>query len=313
MPSATRKNKQVDPLAAVATRIYIGEIPYIKMFLDHYRSIGFSRVYLIITNKSETKIIQDYLHAYSSFVTYIISPTRTIRMPILSELLAQAVSETYLLHVDVDEFLDIRPHKSIKALLKAEPGAKYHFYWNITVNDGLSNPKRAFDAHFSSKPYKTMCKTSLIKTWKDSHNCETLSPTPVVKSKFPLIHSYGRSFNDILIKCILGKNYVNKQKNTNLREILNATKTSSVNDIVNRLKMLAVVSRVPKPLHIHPPNYAAIDHDAENQLIDIIGQDKRDILYEKYVQFRTGLDLDTQVSQYYKRGLSGITWDTLEV
>jgi len=313
MPQATRKNKQQKSTVAVAIRMYIGEIPYIKMFLDYYRNIGFDRAYLIITNKSETEMIQTYLQAYAPFITYIISPVRTIRLPILSELLAKAVTETYLLHVDVDEFLDISPHKTIAKALKEEPGSKFHFYWHITVNDGLSNPARAFDAHFSSKPHKTMCKTSLIKTWKDSHNCETLSPVLTIKSRFPLIHCYGRSFNDILIKCMTGRNYVNKQKNTNIGEIIRAATTSSVNNIPNRIKMLALVSRVPKPLDIKPPNYASIDHDAEQQLIDIIGQDKRNILFEKYKQFRAGLDMGAQVSQYYRRGLSGITWDALEV
>lgn len=289
---------------AVVSRIFIGDLPYTRSFLDYYKNIGADLIYLIITNKEEEDQIKTYLTP-SPFVKFIVSDTRTINMPVLS-LLLQNIQTEFILNVDIDEYLDI---KNIKTILTEEKADKYHFFWNITVNDGFSEETKGFDARFSKKPFKTMCRTKNIKYWKDSHNCYTTSNTISIESKYKLIHYYGRSFNDIVIKCIYGKNYNNKQKITAIEKIVKSIHSPDVNDLPNRLKMLAIVSRIPKRKDVMK-NPIKIDYKLEKELLENYDIES---LFAKYIKFRKQLDFKTQVSQYFNMGLSGINFKTLQV
>ena len=299
----TRKIKHVKNTVAVVARVFIGDLPYTRSFLDYYKKIGADEIYLIITNNDEENFIKSYLSS-NPFVKFIVSATRIIKMPVLSGLLKD-IETDFILNVDIDEYLDI---KNIKQIFTEEKADKYHFYWNITVQDGFSDETKGFDAHFSKKPYKTMCRTKNIKYWKDSHNCYTTSNTTTKESKYKLVHYYGRSFNDIVIKSIYGKNYNNRQKITSLEEIMQSIQSPNVNDLPNRLKMLAVVSRVPKTNDIMKIPIK-IDYKLEKKLLQDFNTDA---LFAKYKKFRKQLDCN-QVSQYFKQGLSGIDFKALRV
>jgi DNA polymerase III alpha subunit len=57
---------------ATISRIYIGELPYINAFIDHYVLIGVSKIYLVITNLEEELEIKKYLEAKSAGIKPII-------------------------------------------------------------------------------------------------------------------------------------------------------------------------------------------------------------------------------------------------
>jgi UTP-glucose-1-phosphate uridylyltransferase len=79
MTRLTRRTKK-DETIALVSRVYIGELPYIKYFLDYYIKIGVDKIYLIVTNKAETHIIKNYLNEYIYILNFIINETRTIDM-----------------------------------------------------------------------------------------------------------------------------------------------------------------------------------------------------------------------------------------
>jgi hypothetical protein len=311
MSRNTRKTKK-DETIALVSRVYIGELPYIKYFLDYYIKIGIDKIYLIITNKTEAPLIMSYIKDYMYITEVVINETRTINMRIFN-MDKINIKEDFTLFLDIDEFLDISPLKNIKDILKDEPGDKYNFNWIIKVNDGFSNNEKGYNKTSSKKPFKTMCRTALIDRWEGSHNFITKRETIPVKSKYRLIHHYGRTFNDILIKCIYGKGMLNKDKNTSLDEVLKDIRSDDVNDIPNRFKMLALVSRVPKTVNVKLESiYEYIDYDLENELLKIIDSTEKKRLLEKYEVFRERLDYK-QIEVYYTKGMSKVNFKTIVV
>jgi hypothetical protein len=158
-----------------------------------------------------------------------------------------------------------------------------------------------------------MCRTALIDRWEGSHNFLTKRETTPVKSKYRLIHHYGRTFNDILIKCIYGKGMSNKDKNTSLKEVLKDIRSDDINDIPKRFKMLAIVSRVPKTVNIKLESiYKYIDYDLETELLKKINSSEKNRLQEKYEVFRKRLDYK-HVEVYHTKGMSKVNFTTMFV
>jgi hypothetical protein len=311
MPRLTRKTRKNETIALV-TRVYIGELPYIKYFLDYYIKIGINKIYLIITNKTEVPLITHYLKDYNYITEFVINETRTINMRLFN-MDDINIKEDFTLFLDVDEFLDIYPLKNIKGILKDEPGDKYHFNWVIKVNDGFSNNVKGYKNTGSKKPYKTMCRTALINRWEGSHDFITTREITPVKSKYRLIHHYGRTFNDMLIKCIYGKGMSNKDKNTSLAEVLKDIRSNDINDIPNRFKMMAIVSRIPKTVSIKLESiYKYIDYNLEAELLEKIAYSEKKRLAEKYEVFRERLD-NKQLEVYLSKGMSQINFKNLFV
>ena len=302
---------------AVISRIYIGEIPYIDMFVEHYFRFGITKMYLVITNLADEISIKDYLKHTKydiEFVNSKLDENASISMDSMNYIL-EYIKETYVLHIDVDEFLDIYPYNSINDLIKDINHDKIHFNWAITVFDGLCETNLGCRGMtHRNKPYKTLCKTAIIKNFtSNGHDFETFTSIDGVKSNNHLIHYWGRTFNDILIKIIYGDKFRNI-KSGKLQELIEMIENNSSKFIPVRLKMLAMLSRLDKTIPL-TRNFISgkINNEKENELINSkLSKDQCLKIYERYTKFREEFDINKYEANYYKLGLQGgIDWKNI--
>lgn len=300
---------------SVISRIHIGELPYVNAFIAHYKRIGVDSIYLIITKANELEQIKNYLQSAGSFVKYIsveLKAGESISMDNMSYIL-QDISEDYILHIDIDEFLDV---SSIKEVITSEDADKIHFPWAITVNDGVSDISKAcYGMTHRNKPYKTLCRRAkIVRFISNGHDFETLDGVKEVISSHLLIHYWGRTFEDIMLKALYANGF-NNAKNSTISEVMTAVADNNVNLLPNRLKMFAVLSRLEKTIHLERDySLKFIDKAKETELLSaLVTNDQRDKLYTKYTHFRSALDYETQVRPYYNLGLLGFNWAEMKV
>ena len=300
---------------SVVSRIHIGELPYVNAFIAHYKRIGVDAVYLIITKANELEPIKNYLQSAGSFFKYInveLKPGESISMDNMNHILHH-INEDYILHIDIDEFLDVR---SIKEVITSEDADKIHFPWAITVNDGVSDVSKAcYGMTHRNKPYKTLCrKTKIVRFISNGHDFETLDGVKEVISSRLLIHYWGRTFEDILLKALYANGF-NNAKNSTIPEVMAAVADNNVNLLPNRLKMFAVLSRLEKTIHLdNDYSLRFIDKAKEAELLSaLVTNEQRDKLYAKYKNFRLGLDYEKHMRPYYNLGLLGFNWTEMKV
>ena len=293
----------------VVSRIYIGELPYIHAFIKHYLNIGFDTIYLIITNPTEENIIKKYANWPTNiiFIHSNLNSEDRITMDSMNHVL-QNIKETYILHIDIDEFLEIYPLCTIKDVIHESNTEKIHFNWAITVFDNISGTLRGAKGMTNrNKPFKTLCKRDIIhKFTGNGHDFETTTQTTGMISKYHLIHYWGRSFDDILIKIIYG-NGLKNAKSSSLEELNNAMLVDSIHSMPVRLKMLALLSKMEKPIQLEK-NYIEnnIDLPKENELIyNVLSKQQRDAAFNRYNAFKENLDIVKYTEIYYKTGLFG--------
>ena len=294
---------------AVISRIYSGELPYIKAFIHHYITIGVDNIYFVITNLAEEPYLREYLRGSNvKFLNSPLAPDQNITMDSMSILIEQ-IKDTYLLHVDIDEFLDV---KSIKDTIEEEKAEKIHFKWAITVFDNINDTTKGVTGMArKNKPYKTICKTDSIASFtSNGHDFDTNKPVKDVVSKYNLIHYWGRSFNDILIKIIYG-NGLKNIKTSSSNDLLKKLEDPSIHSIPVRLKMMALLSRLEKTIPLYN-NYITnkIEITKEDELVySVISTEQQKQIYERYLEFRKAFDYEKIKELYYKEGLLGpIDW-----
>ena len=309
----------------VVSRIHIGELPYINAFIQHYQAIGVDKIYLVITKRDELAPISEYIqqqqeqqNQQQNLITYIcvdLKPGESISMDNMNQILSE-FKTTYTLHIDIDEFIELDTYPSIKALISEANADKIHFPWAITVNDQISDVNSATPGMtHRKKPYKTMCKTALISHFiSNGHDFETHTPTEPYISPNLLIHYWGRTYNDIILKALYANGFKNAKTST-IDEVVACIANPDINALPNRLKMLALLSRLEKPLHLkHNYSINYIDYIKENELISpYLTPQQCASLYAKYVVYRNKLDYKTQIAPYYELGLLGIDWSKMNV
>jgi hypothetical protein len=307
-----------DQTVALICRVYKGELPYITSFIAHYKMIGVDTIYIVITKQSDSDEIKAYLSNKNYELVYLQQKTdENVDMNNMDDLLP-LIKEDYLLHVDIDEYLDLEPHNSIQEVLNETVAERQHFNWAVTVNDKISdNSFATYGQTHRNRPWKTMCKTSVIKAWNGAHDVIPNREITSFYSKYKLIHYWGRNYNDILIKSIYGNAFkdANVAKTSSLEELKKYMQNDNINSLPNRLKMLAVLSRCEKHIKLDK-DYCLqfIDYEKEAELLDCVTtQEERDKLYLRYVEFRNKLDYESQVKPYFKKGLLGIDWNTIVV
>jgi hypothetical protein len=302
---------------AIISRIYIGEIPYIDAFIEHYFKIGITKLYLVITNLADANYIKEYLKHKPYEIEFInskLGENESITMDSMNYTI-EYIKETYLLHIDIDEFLDIYPFKSINLLVEHINSDKIHFNWAITVFDGHCDTNLGCRGMtHRKKPFKTLCKTALITNFtSNGHDFDTVTQVNGVESTNYLIHYWGRTFNDILIKIIYGDRFKNI-KSGKLQELLDMIDNNSNTFIPVRLKMLAMLSRLNKTIPL-TRNFITgkINTEKENELVySKLSKDQIQLIYERYNRFREMFDINKYEVNYYKVGLQGgIDWKNI--
>ncbi len=272
--------------AAVVSRIFIGELPYVISYLDYYLSIGFSRFYLIINDKNEEAPIKNYLKKYEKQITYFI-PQKDIKDLNYEGFRGceSLIQENYILNVDIDEFLYLKledkVYINIQDFIGEHQYEKYKFDWLMVINDGISNKERGFVRPDVGKiMVKTSCGLARFKCHDIFTNKKNLK---TFQGNMYVLHYWGRTFNDIVIKCLYGK--LPNNKTTNLDEMnLDVRKKR----LPVRFKLMALLSIGKKDIKI--PNFVInkIDFNKENELVTVF--DKIGDLQEIYREYVSKLN-----------------------
>lgn len=245
------------PSVGIVVRVFIGELPYVKGFFEYYIKLGVSKFYVIISNVGDFERIKSYLKDYEEYLSYKVNEKFILNNSF--NLVLPELKEDYILSVDVDEFLHVTPYDSIQDFIAGTGSAdKYTFGWLLSVNDNISENKIAFEA----KGAKQMCKRSLIQAIPNPHKINSHPGAIEAPLTYCLIHYWGRTFNDIIIKCIYGG--LNNLKATSLDGV---NKDIDKGRIPNRFKMMASLSRRIKTIEI--PDYITdkIDYKLEEELL----------------------------------------------
>ena len=256
-----------------------------RPFWNYYLKIGLSRFYIIISELKDFERIKVFLKDYEPYLEY--SLNKDLQIEKCFDLTLKNLKEDYILNVDVDEFLEVAPHETIQDYIAATGCAdKYTFGWLLNVNDDLSKNTDAFEG----KSAKQMCKRSLIKSIHN-HSITPLGKVIEAPRVNILIHYWGRTFDDMIIKCIYG---AHKDRKTTSLERMN--KDVSNNRIPNRFKMMAVLSRRIKTIHVQDYVTDKINYPLEAELAAPFKQKEKLIeLYKKYME---NLDYDQHVAIY---------------
>ena len=252
---------------AVVTRIHLGELPYIKSFINHYINLNVDHFYFLNTKIDEEKAINVYLEDYTNITIRNISSNNRKISGSQTELLT-FIKEDYILNVDCDEYL-LLDYNNFKHLYEKNPSDYYIFRWTMVINDTLQAPKLPYSSHFyGSKKY--LVKRKYVKILFDHH---AVVIKDIKKKQLPkFIHFWSRSFLDVVLKCILQR--FNDPKYSNYKQILQMLKLK--NNIPNRLKVLAK----QKLLNIHNLDWnnipiLKIDSKLEKEIVNVYLNDNQ--------------------------------------
>lgn len=265
---------------ACAIRINFIELPYIKCFLDHYLSIGISRFYIANTSPNEENKIVKYLSDYNKYI-FLINIPENINLHKAYNFLLEHIEEKYTLIIDVDEFLDIYPPNKIQNVIND----KYNYYkfkWLFYPNENDTVTKNGYA--FIGTASKSMVLTKAIKSIGDHDSILNNGIIKKIKSNTPyLVHYWGRSFNDILLKSIYGK--FNDNKKSSYDDII---QNISKNTIPPRLKLLAllmVLKKYKRQIKIGK-DLMIIDLAFEKKLLEIMPAEKIEKLKSIYHNYK---------------------------
>lgn len=200
-----------EPLTvALITRVHIGELPYIQSFLDHYRKLGVNKIYVMVRpdHYGYTELMQR-LAQYDKGDLYYHSFSEQNYSTVIPH-----ITETYVLHVDCDEYLDLQG--TLQDYIRKDPYPYYKFVWTMVTYQHVP-AGRGFVAHY----FKSMCRTDLVRECHDHFFVcmPRLALGSVQHSTVPLLHYWGRSFNDIVFKVVYG-NYISTPRRSNVQELL---------------------------------------------------------------------------------------------
>jgi hypothetical protein len=98
---------------AVVSKLFFGELPYLKSFLEYYLNIGIQKFYFVNTIPEYYDMIIEYLDDYiSNDIIHIenINDIYKTRFNMCVTQLLPIIKEKYILHVDCDEYLWIKPY-----------------------------------------------------------------------------------------------------------------------------------------------------------------------------------------------------------
>lgn len=263
------------PFISLICRLHLGELPYIKSYVEHYYKLGVTDILFMVRPKHYG------FRVLSSYIGGLSYPGLTIRTYKYSHpyggVLANIKSE-YIVHFDCDEYLDLRDMSLKDYIINTGQKPYYTFHWQMST---FKHNGYAFD----NTQHKSICRRDIATAMND-HDFVVKSSVEKFASDIPLIHYWGRTFNDIIFKVIYG-------------DKLQASRAGSVTQIVsgqlpNRFKMLALLDRCSDIGHsFEVPCYVKVDTELEQECLrlskELLGHavtgEQLEIiktLYEKY-------------------------------
>ena len=228
---------------SIICRVFTGELPYIKSFLDHYILIGVNTFYILNTIVEEYDDVRLYLKEYinNNFVKlYNISSNKVRIQGCVKEILKH-VNEEYIFYCDIDEYLILSDRfNTIHDLVISDEYDQYKIKWLYYFND---TDRCILDKNIMKTPEgKCIMKVKSIENIGDHciMKCnakikpKTYTYKIDMKNNPYILHIASRTFNDTLIKCVIGRIRDRKFKFSNI------VKCIEQNDIPIKLKLLAL-------------------------------------------------------------------------
>lgn len=220
-------------------RFYRGELPYVKAFLEHYIELGFDHIYVFIQDTSDYECFERKFSQYSQYTKLIKCPNNVgARQGWRLSFNPKEINANYLLICDFDEYLYLPSNINLKKFIKM-------LGWPTSISiPWIMAPVDFEPANQRVNGYlghtgKQLANVGIIKSIKSEHNFNiklrkrnenrVINPPGIF-----LVHYWGRTFRDIIIKLIFQN--LGDQKLCGLDQIFECLKNKS---LPNRLKMLA--------------------------------------------------------------------------
>ena len=299
----------------ILTRYCHADLPYWGAFLEHYLSLGVTRFIICVQYDDEINEFNDAFAALPG-ITFLILKTPANLLPSVAlrsiDLSSLRDGPTFTLMVDSDEFFYLSPtfYDEFRQLLKTRRLISLPWMMNCLLTSDKMN---GFWGH-TSKP---LARTSSIKSIRGDHlfgykrrstffalfskAIRKINSNPSPKFSLGhvyrnpieayLIHYWGRSFNDVLIRGLFSRFRSAKQSDQD--QFLSKMQSGIM---PNRFKIYAY-------LLLHPPTNilsqkfpsTGIRLSDEHLLLGELGvsDDMRDLLFEKFILYFDRLSSDT--------------------
>jgi hypothetical protein len=273
------------------SRLYIGEIPYIRHFINHGLRVGIDTFYFVLPSTEHMDRIVEVLRPFRDHCELIVEQGgRNVNQSLKIDI--SLVKTDYLVSVDVDEFIYLDTTKRLGEYLRDSNLPTCNMKWIMSPRDFYPQvgPITGFMGHTG----KRLAKTSLIQGIANPHAFETDSalrfrPDPAIH----LVHYWGRSFEDILIKCVY-QNLPNR-KRSSLSEMQTLMKTRQLPE---RLRVLASLTRHEADVRLRHENHVLIDPDLEQELLAVCGGDFLADIAAVYREYKSALRYDAHIGSY---------------
>ncbi len=261
----------MDFSVGILSKINIGELPYINVFMEYYIKLGI-RMFYFMCEEKEIYVIKEFLNIYKKNVKFN----------------CVNFTQDYLLFIEPNEFLNLklesRNYGRIQGFLRDFEYDKYYFDWIIVVNDGISNKEMGLHKR-KGKVMVKVCKDMKIMEDDIDISQEYIN---VFRGEVYLYKYWTRTFNDMIIKCIIE----NKEKLDN--EVDNKI-------LPHKFKVLAVLSKINKKVELKNNILDKIDYNSEEIMVQKF--DKKIELEEIYKKYMDNIKIDVE-QKYIRKNLS---------
>jgi hypothetical protein len=274
---------------ALVTRAYDAEAPYIRSFIDYYRSRNINEFHIVIPKVNPCDLLIEQLSAYPDVMIhrdYCVENETDIES--LRNVALPHIKATHILNVDVDEYLDV---DDVTPLLVDD---YIKLEWTIAPYSDTGQQRLL---SFRDRQCKYIVKASICASLED-HYCQLNAPVPQVISPHQLIHYVYRSFTDIYLKCACSSySCYQKTEKWQLDE--------GVNDIIklpHKFKVAAVYRRLVLSSEVHRvPNYCRPDVEVEQLLLEKYRfSNDIDGLYDAYLRYCSRLNMQKFLKEIAK-------------
>lgn len=270
---------------ALVSRFQFCETPFLNEFINYYCDLGIDHFYLINTEPQNyeqihSKIVQEYLQKISIINNDTGEPIRQCQ-----NLALPFITETFTLHVDLDEFLYLNGKTLMEFITEYVDGKNnpiygaFTFRWVMSpcykylckqsIKDILSD-----NYFFPSRERKTMALTAMIKEMKRSHffrykNDILQKDINVSKQNIFIFHLSSRGIYDIINKTQFQFFPLKRDANP-AKELHQLIFNNTSTQLPNRFVLLAFQSRFLK--HTLPLSYTFPDlkYTTDTELLESI-------------------------------------------
>lgn len=295
---------------ALVTRLLRTEIPYLNEFLSYYKHIGVDYFYLVSTEPEHSQEIINAVAKEYIDVVRLVDKNPKDNFNLCTNVALPMINETYLLHVDMDEFLYLNG-QTLSEFIHSEAlhednarNIECNFTWIMSpLCSELSAPsiqsileRKKF---FHSTIKQSLMRTENIKTIRNHvfvpKTTKTQKQYDPIKTKYFIFHVSSRGMFDTINKIHYGK-YETVKRSTNPKEdLLDLLYNTNSSSLPNRIILLAFQNKFSdhyiKINFKYPKLKYSTDLDVLNELTinglkalfgkDIIDIDIRKVVLEK--------------------------------